>query len=53
VVGAIISDMEKTTLENPLSLQEFDKAIRQSNKKSAPGTDGLNNKFIEHFWKFF
>jgi hypothetical protein len=53
VVDAKISDMEKTNLENPLSLQEFDKAIRQSNKKSAPGTDGLNNKFIEHFWKFF
>jgi hypothetical protein len=53
VVNAKITDMEKTTLENPLSLQEFDKAIRQSNKKSAPGTDGLNNKFIEHFWKFF
>jgi hypothetical protein len=53
VVDAKISEMENINLENPLSLQEFDKAIRQSNKKSAPGTDGLNNKAIEHFWKYF
>jgi hypothetical protein len=53
VVNAKITEIEKTKLEDPLTLQEFDKAIRQSNKKSAPGTDGLNNKFIEHFWQHF
>jgi hypothetical protein len=48
-----LSNAEKLDLDSPLNLIEFDKAIKQCNKKSAPGTDGINNKFISHFWQFF
>jgi exonuclease III len=41
---------EKNKLEAPLTLFELDK---QSNKKSAPGIDGLSAKFVARFWNFF
>jgi hypothetical protein len=53
VQNSKLNQNEKVELDSPLTLQEFDKAIKQCNKKSAPGTDGLNNKFIAHFWQFF
>jgi hypothetical protein len=53
VKAAKLSNAEKLDLDSPLNLIEFDKAIKQCNKKSAPGTDGINNRFIYHFWQFF
>jgi hypothetical protein len=46
VLNSKISEAEKTLLDSPLSLYEFDKAINTCNKKSAPGTDGISNRFI-------
>jgi hypothetical protein len=53
VLNSKLNQNEKVELDSPLTLLEFDKAIKQCNKKSAPSTDGLNNKFIAHFWHFF
>jgi hypothetical protein len=53
VINAKLNDREKNDLERPLSINELDIAIKQCNKKSAPGTDGISNKFICHFWHYF
>jgi hypothetical protein len=52
IQNAILNDAEKSCLERDLSVYELDKAVEQSNKKSAPGIDGLNNVFITKFWKY-
>jgi hypothetical protein len=52
VLQSKLNDTEKSELDSPLNITEFDRAIRQCNKKSAPGTDGINNKFIAHFWTY-
>jgi hypothetical protein len=44
---------KKNLLDRALTIQEFDTAIQKANKKSAPGTDGLNNVFISKFWEYF
>jgi exonuclease III len=52
VLGSKLNENEKIRLDRPLHITEFDTAISQCNKKSAPGTDGISNKFIEKFWPF-
>jgi Reverse transcriptase (RNA-dependent DNA polymerase) len=53
VQNSKINNREKELLDRPLSLNEFDIAIKSANKKSSPGTDGISNKFIAKFWNFF
>ena len=36
-----------------MSLQELEKSVSDSNLSSAPGTNGISNKFIKHFWGIF
>ena len=48
-----LTDAEKLSLESPLTLLEFEKSMSDSNFASAPGTGGISNKFIQHFWSFF
>ncbi len=43
----------KKSLEGEISTLELDKAILKANMTSAPGLDGLSNKFIKHFWVYF
>jgi hypothetical protein len=52
VLDSKLNENEKLRLDRPLHITEFDTAITQCNKKSAPGTDGISNKFIEKFWPF-
>jgi hypothetical protein len=52
VLASKLNDAEKSELDRPLNISEFDRAIKQCNKKSAPVTDGINNKFIAHFWTY-
>ena len=37
-------------LDSPLSLEEFDLAVRQLGKDKAPGLDGLTSDFFLSFW---
>jgi hypothetical protein len=53
VTESKLSDREKLTLDSELTIYELDKAISQSNKRSAPGTDGISNRFIAKFWHLF
>jgi len=43
----------KNTLDMPLTIAELDTALKEANKKSAPGPDGLSMNFICRFWGFF
>jgi hypothetical protein len=44
---------ERELLDRPLSITELDESVRKLNLKSAPGMDGVSNKFISKFWFFF
>jgi hypothetical protein len=44
---------ERTALENNISLEEFDQSINNAKLKSAPGADGISNRFIKKFWGIF
>jgi hypothetical protein len=45
-----VTNIEKDTLDQDLTLAELKKALDESNFKSAPGIDGFSNKFIKKFW---
>jgi len=53
VQNSKLSEQEKNLLENALSITELDESIKTLNLKSAPGIDGVSNKFIAKFWRFF
>ena len=45
-----LSNSERDSLEKPLDISELDKAVKEANRKSAPGVDGLSMAFISKFW---
>ena len=47
-----ITEGESVRLEAPLTLDELDKSINNSNLRSAPGLDGFNNRVIKKCWAF-
>ena len=53
VTNAKLTENEKMDLESPLTLQELEKSMSESNFSSAPGLDGISNRFIKHYWTFF
>jgi exonuclease III len=53
VANSKLNDAEKTTLDSDLTMAEFDKAVEQLKLNSSPGLDGISNKFIKTYWKFF
>jgi exonuclease III len=48
-----LTEEEKYQFDSALTVEEFDKAVKQIKIKSAPGLDGISNKFIKKFWPFF
>ena len=53
VLGCKLSEGEKANFEQPFSLLELDRSLEGSNMKSAPGEDGINNKFIKKILELF
>ncbi len=53
VVSSKLNEDEKEDLDRPLSIDELDLSIKKAKTNSAPGIDGISNKFIQHFWRFF
>jgi hypothetical protein len=53
VVNSKLSETERNELEQPLSLNELDESVKKLNLRSAPGIDGVSNKFISKFWTLF
>jgi hypothetical protein len=52
VINSKINDQERNELENPLSINELDESVKKLNLRSAPGIDGVSNRFISKFWIF-
>ncbi len=50
---AKLSENEKLELDSPLTVEELTESINKSNLKSAPGSNGISNKFIKKYWEFF
>jgi hypothetical protein len=53
VSAAKLSETEKLDLDLPLTIEELTASINKSNLKSAPGSNGISNKFIKRYWDFF
>jgi exonuclease III len=53
VISSKLSEQEKQDLDQDLTIEEFDEAVKQIKKNTSPGIDGISNKFIKKFWKFF
>jgi len=53
ISGAKLTNEERDSLEGRISLEEITQSINESNMASAPGADGISNKFIQKFWDFF
>jgi hypothetical protein len=51
--GCMLDEEEKNKLEADLTIVELDEAMERINLGSAPGIDGLNNRFIKKFWNYF
>ncbi len=49
---AKLNEEEKTDLDKNLTLEELEQSISKANLKSAPGSNGLSNRFIRSFWEF-
>jgi exonuclease III len=50
VAGMKLSAEERDQLDSPLTLDELDLSLKDSNMNSAPGIDGVSNKFIKKIW---
>ncbi|MFN9908202.1 MAG: RNA-directed DNA polymerase, partial [bacterium] len=53
MVESKLTEEERDLLDRPLSIIELDESVRKLNLKSAPGIDGVSNKFISKFWPYF
>jgi hypothetical protein len=53
VLGAKLDENEKNMMEMPLEIAELDESVLKLNLRSAPGIDGVSNRFIVKFWQFF
>jgi hypothetical protein len=53
VVGCKLSEDERISLETDITVEELDEAVAKCNSSSAPGIDGIGNRFIKKFWNFF
>jgi len=53
ITGAKLTNEERDSLEGQITMEEITQSINESNMASAPGADGISNKFIQKFWEFF
>jgi len=49
----VLTKEERLSPEEEVAVEELDEAVLNANMSSAPGIDGLNNRFIKKFWEFF
>jgi len=53
VIQAKITNVEKNILDRPLEIVELDRSVKNAKINSAPGSDGISNRFIAHNWELF
>jgi hypothetical protein len=52
VMQSKLTEDEKVDLDIPITMEELEKSINSANFKSAPGPNGISNRFIKKFWEF-
>jgi len=52
VANSKLTEAEKLDLDQPLTIEELTASINKSNLRSAPGSNGISNKFIKRYWDF-
>jgi len=52
VMNSKLTAQEAESLDSPLTIDEFDKAVLEGNPKSAPGSDGLGMPLIRICWNY-
>jgi hypothetical protein len=50
VQNSKLSDEERNDLDRPLGISELDESVKKLNLRSAPGIDGVSNRFIFKYW---
>jgi hypothetical protein len=53
ITGCMLSEEERDSLERAVTVEELDEAVEGVNLNSAPGIDGVSNRYIKKFWVFF
>jgi hypothetical protein len=53
VANSKISETEKNSLEQEISLAELDKSVNEAKLNSVGGMDGIGNQFLKKFWVYF
>lgn len=53
VKDKILTDLEKDSIEGPISVQELTESLSRANLGSAPGCDGWSYKAIHFLWSIF
>ncbi len=53
VSSSMLTDEERISLDQPLTINELDLSMEKCNMRSAPGIDGFSNAFIKKYWHFF
>ncbi len=53
VLNSKITNAEKIMLDRPLGIEELDLSVKNAKLNSAPGSDGISNRFITHNWELF
>ncbi len=52
VQNSKLNEDEKNLMDRPLEIAELDDSVLKLNLRSAPGIDGVSNRFIVKFWNF-
>ena len=52
IKSCLLDEDDWRRLDAPMTPEELDAALRRCNMRSAPGIDGLNNRFIKKFGFF-
>jgi hypothetical protein len=52
VILSKLTEEEKQNLDRPLTIAELDFSISKAKINSAPGIDGISNRFIRDFWEY-
>jgi hypothetical protein len=53
ISSSMLTDEERISLDQPLTINELDLSMEKCNMRSAPGIDGFSNAFIKKYWHFF
>jgi hypothetical protein len=53
VINSKLTEEERTILDRPLTIAELDNSMKNAKINSAPGIDGISNRFIQENWTLF